>query len=190
MEHWEFQYGKPQTCLQVQAQQQYQGLDLNAEHAVTTTMTLFKLVVLVAEDRLQEEFNRVVNAPAHVAAVVSRAHALSRLKSLSVAKHLEEQNLLDSLRKSVEPMQNAIASTSRSSSSTWRPSKCPWHAVDSETLGMVIMLEAAHDQTDKPMLLLTYPPGIHVLLTEMELPVEVLVNFHLHCGDRSEASLT
>ena len=176
-------------CLQVQAQQQYQGLHNNAEHATTTMMALFKSAVLVVEDPMQEQFNPELSVPAHVA-VVSRAHALSRLKSLSVAKHLEEQNLPDSLRKSVEPMQDAIVFTSRSSSSTWQPFKCPWHAVDLEILGMVIMLEAAHDQTDKAMLLFTYPQGIHVLLTEMELPAEVLVNFHLHCDDLSEASLT
>ena len=190
MEHWEFQYEKPQTCLQVQAQQQYRGLELNAEHAVKTTTTLSKLVVLVAEDLLQEEFNPAVSAPAHVAAVVSRAHALSRLKSLSVAKHLEEQNLLDSLRESVEPMQNAIASTSRSSSPTWQPSKRPWHAVGSEILGMAIMLEAAHDQMGKPMYLPMCPQAIRVLPTEMELHVEVPVNFHWHSDGHSGASPT
>ena len=153
-----------------------------------TTATLFESVVLVAEDLLQEEFNPAVSAPAHVAAVVSRAHALSRLKSLSVAKHLEEQNLLDSLRESVEPM-NAIASTSRSSSSTWQPSRHLWHAVGLEILGMVIKPEE-FDQMNKQMYPPSYPQAMRVLLTETELRVEVPVNFHWHCDGHSGASLT
>ena len=43
---------------------------------------------------------------------------------------------------------------------------------------MAIMLEAAHDQMDKPMFLLTCPQAIRVLPTEMELLVDAPVNFH------------
>ena len=83
-----------------------------------TTTTLFKFVVLVAEDLLQEEFNPVVSAPAHVAVVVSQAQTVSCLMSLSMAKHREEQNLLDSLMEPAEQVPSAIVFMSRSSSPT------------------------------------------------------------------------
>ena len=86
------------------------------------TMTSYKSVVFVdkvlVQEEFQEEYNPVVSAPAHVAVVVSQAQTVSCLMSLSMAKHREEQNLLDSLMEPAEQVQSAIVFTSRSSSPT------------------------------------------------------------------------
>ena len=87
----------------------------NAEHATTATMMVdFKPAVLTVKDRVRQRLNPVVNALEHVVEV-SRAHPLSRLMSLSVAKHQEEPNLPVSPRRSTERRTRATAPTSQSS---------------------------------------------------------------------------
>ena len=87
----------------------------NAEHATTATLMMdFKPDVLIVKNHVRQRLDPVLNALEHVVEV-SRAHPLSRLMSLSVAKHLEEPNLPVSPRRSTERRTRATAPMSQSS---------------------------------------------------------------------------
>ena len=91
----------------------------NAEHATTATLMMdFKPDVLIVKNHVRQRLDPVLNALEHVVEV-----SMSRLTSLSVAKHPEEPNLPVSPRRSTERRTRATAPTSRSSWRTWRPFK-------------------------------------------------------------------